>query len=141
MPPIPLDTGTRPYQTIPFQWSLHTTTGDGALSHQEFLADGSEDPRRRFAETLIEALEGFEAPIVVYSAYEQTRPIELVEEFADLPTVSAKRRRGLAEQTGRRRTPRSSSTRCAAPTCKHGCSPYGGRRGDESMKFYSCHAL
>jgi hypothetical protein len=33
MPPIPLYEGTRPYQTIPFQWSLHTTTGNGTLCH------------------------------------------------------------------------------------------------------------
>ena len=50
MPPIPLYEGTRPYQTIPFQWSLHTINGDGVLSHKEFLADGVNDPRRQFAE-------------------------------------------------------------------------------------------
>ena len=49
MPPIPLYEGTRPYQTIPFQWSLHAITEDGDLRHREFLADGDGDPRRRFA--------------------------------------------------------------------------------------------
>jgi hypothetical protein len=58
MPPIPLYEGTRPYQTIPFQWSLHAATEDGVLHHREFLADGGSDPRRRFAETMIEALAG-----------------------------------------------------------------------------------
>jgi len=83
MPPIPLYEGTRPYQTIPFQWSLHTLAGGGTLSHSEFLArDG--DPRRAFAETLIEALIGVDAPIVVYSAYEQTRLKELAALFPDL---------------------------------------------------------
>jgi hypothetical protein len=52
MPPIPLYEGTRPYQTIPFQWSLHSIAADGILRHREFLADGDGDPRRRFAETL-----------------------------------------------------------------------------------------
>jgi hypothetical protein len=84
MPPIPLYEGTRPYQTIPFQWSLHTTTGDGTLCHREFLAEGDEDPRRRFAETLIEALEAFDAPVIVYSTYEQTRLNELADEFPAL---------------------------------------------------------
>ena len=56
MPPIPLYEGTRPYQTIPFQWSLHAIADDGVLVHRAFLADGGEDPRRRFAETLIDAL-------------------------------------------------------------------------------------
>lgn len=84
MPVIPLYQGTRPYQTIPFQWSLHTTTGDGVLGHREFLADGDEDPRRKFAETLIEALGHFDTPVIVYSSYEQTRLNELAEAFPDL---------------------------------------------------------
>lgn len=54
-PPIPLYAGTRPYETIPFQWSLHAIDGAGVLHYREFLAAGDEDPRRRFAETLIAA--------------------------------------------------------------------------------------
>jgi hypothetical protein len=84
MPPIPLYEGTRPYQTIPFQWSLHAATRDGELSHREFLANAGGDPRRQFAETLVEALRAFDAPIIVYSAYEQTRLNELAREFPDL---------------------------------------------------------
>ena len=48
------------------------------------MADGGDDPRRRFAETLIDALDAFDAPIVVYSAYEQTRLKELAGQFPDL---------------------------------------------------------
>ena len=84
MPPIPLYEGTRPYQTIPFQWSLHVLAGDGALHHREFLADDDGDPRRPFAETLIAALSGSDAPIIVYSTYEQTRLKELAANFPDL---------------------------------------------------------
>jgi hypothetical protein len=84
MPPIPLYEGTRPYQTIPFQWSLHTLTRDGALHHREFLADGASDPRRGFAEALIEALSDADVPIIVYSHYEQTRLRELASIFPDL---------------------------------------------------------
>jgi Domain of unknown function(DUF2779) len=40
--------------------------------------------RRRFAETLIEAVAVFDGPILVYSAYEQTRLEELAGEFPDL---------------------------------------------------------
>jgi Domain of unknown function(DUF2779) len=87
MPPIPLYEGTRPYQTIPFQWSLHTINGDGALNHKEFLADGVNDPRRHFAETLIGALACSDDPIIVYSAYEQTRLKELASDFPDLSTA------------------------------------------------------
>jgi hypothetical protein len=84
MPPIPLYEGTRPYQTIPFQWSLHTVDADGVLNHKEFLADGCGDPRQQFAETLVDALACSDDPIIVYSAYEQTRLKELAEDFLDL---------------------------------------------------------
>ena len=84
MPPIPLYEGTRPYQTISFQWSLHTIDGDGVLNHKEFLADGVNDPRRQFAQTLIDALASSAGPIIVYSAYEQTRLKELAAHFPDL---------------------------------------------------------
>jgi hypothetical protein len=72
------------YQTVPFQWSLHAIDGDGVPHHREFLADGGDDPRRRFAETLIEALAAFDDPILVYSAYEHTRLKELAGEYPDL---------------------------------------------------------
>jgi hypothetical protein len=87
MPPIPLYEGTRPYQTIQFQWSLHTIDGDNLLNHKEFLADGVNDPRREFAETLIDALTFSIDPIIVYSAYEKTRLKELAADFPDLSTA------------------------------------------------------
>ena len=52
--------------------------------HREFLADGGDNPRRQFAETLIEALAAFDAPILVYSFYEQTRLKDLAGEYPDL---------------------------------------------------------
>jgi hypothetical protein len=72
------------YQTVPFQWSLHAIDGDGVPHHWEFLADGHDNPRRRFAETLIEAFAALDAPILVHSAYEQTRLKELAGKYPDL---------------------------------------------------------
>ena len=90
MPPVPLYSGTWPYQTIPFQWSLHAVDGDGVLRHCAFLADGDRDPRRAFAETLVEALAHCPGPILVYSAYERTRLKELAFHFPDLqPAINA----------------------------------------------------
>ena len=90
MPPVPLYPGTWPYQTIPFQWSLHAVDGDGILRHRAFLADGDRDPRRAFAETLVEALAHCPGPILVYSAYERTRLKELAFHFPDLqPAIDA----------------------------------------------------
>jgi len=83
-PAIPLYPGTRPFQILPFQWSLHTDDGSGGLRHREFLADGAADPRRQLAETLVAALAGDEAPVLVYSAFESTRLGELAGCLPDL---------------------------------------------------------
>ena len=69
---------------IPFQWSLHTDAGTASLRHREFLADGAADPRREFAETLVAALGGDDAPVLVYSPFESTQLGRLAERFPDL---------------------------------------------------------
>jgi hypothetical protein len=84
MPAVPVYPGTRPYQTMPFQWSLHGVDSEGTVSHREFLAESDADPRRQFAETLIAALRGAKSPIIVYSSYERTRLAELARIFPDL---------------------------------------------------------
>ena len=84
MPPIPLYEGTRPFQTLPFQWSLHIANRRGSLAHVDFLAPTDADPRRAFAETLIAALSGPDGPIIVYSPYEQTQLRQLALLFPDL---------------------------------------------------------
>jgi len=84
MPALPVFAGTRPYQVIPFQWSDHVLLADGQASHREFLHDGPDDPRRRFAESLLDAV-GVTGSIVVYTGYEENRLRELEEalpEFA-----------------------------------------------------------
>ena len=83
-PAIPLYAGTRPYQRIPFQWSLHHDDGAGGVGHSEFLADGETDPRRDFAETLIEATSRVTRPIVVYSPFEASVLRDLAGVLLDL---------------------------------------------------------
>lgn len=83
---LPLYQGARPYETIPFQWSLHILDANGALHHHEYLAEGRQDPRREFAETLITALTPSDMPIIVYSSYERTQLRELANMFPDLKT-------------------------------------------------------
>lgn len=72
LPAVPVYEGTRPYQAIPFQWSLHHVGQKGKITHQEFLADGRQDPREEFTKTLLAALQGSDEPILVYSGYERT---------------------------------------------------------------------
>lgn len=83
-PAVPLYLGTRPFQNLPFQWSLHREDADGTLTHSEFLARGDVDPRRAFAESLVDAMEGLSEPIVVYSAFESRVLENLGAAFTDL---------------------------------------------------------
>ena len=69
---------------IPFQWSCHVEAAAGAVMHRAYLADGPDDPRRRFAETLLDAV-GETGPIFVYNAaFERRIMRELAEYFPDL---------------------------------------------------------
>ena len=51
--PVPEYDGMRPYEQIPFQYSLHIEHEDGTLEHKEFLAKEGTDPRRALAERLV----------------------------------------------------------------------------------------
>jgi hypothetical protein len=77
-PPLPLYSGTKPYQVLPFQWSDHILEEDGAIRHEGFLYDGTDDPRGAFATSLLNVL-GSKGSIVVYSGFEESRIKELAE--------------------------------------------------------------
>jgi hypothetical protein len=65
---IPLFDGLRPFQRVPFQFSLHIQPSPGAdLVHHRFLADGSGDPRPDFMARLRGAVAG-EGSVVAYNA-------------------------------------------------------------------------
>ncbi len=80
-PAVPLYPRTRPYQPVPVQWSCHVLDGD--LRHRGFLHTDSSDPRRPFAESLLEAVEG-QGPIVVYTSFERRLIESLLPEVPDL---------------------------------------------------------
>jgi len=64
--PIPPFDGTRPFQKIPFQYSLHYLETEGAeLKHHEFLAPPGSDPRDEVARRLINEVPD-DACILVY---------------------------------------------------------------------------
>jgi predicted RecB family nuclease len=85
-PAVPRFPGMRPYDQLPFQWSVHVLRQPRAEhEHYEFLATDASDPRREFIESLCNAL-GESGNIVVYSAFESQRLSELgtyLPEFAD----------------------------------------------------------
>ena len=79
-PAVPVFVGTRPYQHIPFQWSLHVRESDGSLSHREYLHDGDDDPRQGFITGLLDAVPA-SGSVVVYSGYEERILRQLAAEF------------------------------------------------------------
>jgi hypothetical protein len=81
---VPIWKGTRPYQQLPFQFSVHCLSRSGQLTHQSFLDLSGDDPLAAFAEALIAAC-GECAPVFVYNqAFEKTRIKELAERFPHL---------------------------------------------------------
>lgn len=64
---VPIWKGIRPYEQIPFQFSLHTVTENGALKQTAFLDLSGDDPTTAFATALVEAC-GNAGPIYVYNA-------------------------------------------------------------------------
>ena len=68
---FPVYVGTQPFQTLPFQWSLHVRESDGSLRHRAFLAEGADDPREELVVSLLQAVPD-QGTIVAYSNYERT---------------------------------------------------------------------
>jgi len=77
-PAIPRYANTRPYQTIPFQWSDHILYEGKTVEQQEYLCEQDKDPRNEFALTLLHAL-GSKGTIFTYTTYEKGIINELAE--------------------------------------------------------------
>ena len=84
---IPLFDGVRPYQVIPFQYSIHIQDAPGAApAHREFLALAKEevDNRRELAERLCADIPPNVCVLAYYASFERSRIRELAAEFPDL---------------------------------------------------------
>lgn len=82
---IPMYDGIKPYQQVPFQYSLHYLEKDGEkLGHKEFLADENSDPRRALAERLVADIPTDACVLAYNMSFECTRLKELAETFPDL---------------------------------------------------------
>lgn len=88
MPAVPLWAGTRPYETLPIQWSCHYEASEGAVQHAEFLDLSGDPPMRRVAESLLRVL-GKVGPVLMYTSYERTVIAGLIARFPDLETPLA----------------------------------------------------
>ena len=83
--PIPKFDQVRPYQQVPFQFSVHFQAQRGAeAEHSAFLAAPNVDPRRELVEQLLSAVPG-DACILVYNqAFEKSVLREMAALFPDL---------------------------------------------------------
>lgn len=77
--PIPRYDGTRPYQKVAFQYSLHYIEND-KLYHKEFLAEPDIDPRRSLAERLVNDI----PKDVCVLAYNMEFEKRVIKELADM---------------------------------------------------------
>lgn len=84
MPAIPIFDKTRPYQQIPFQFSLHVQeVKNGELKHFDYIHKEKSDPRVDFIKNLIEFCKN-EGSVVVYNqSFEKSRNNELAKDFLE----------------------------------------------------------
>jgi hypothetical protein len=75
-PAVPVWPGCGPYQQIPVQFSCHVL-GPGDLKHDEWLAEGPNDPREEFARKVISACREAET-VVAYNAPFERRCINAI---------------------------------------------------------------
>jgi hypothetical protein len=82
MPGIPEFDDSKPYQQIPFQYSLHIQRTPGSeLEHYKFLGDGINDPRPDLMRAMIREL-GNTGNIICYNmTFERSRIKELAKLF------------------------------------------------------------
>lgn len=80
---VPIWKGTRPYQPLTFQFSVHRLSESGALEHRDFLDLSGADPREALGDALIAACEK-RGPVFVYSSFEASRIEDLKKEFPRL---------------------------------------------------------
>lgn len=83
--PIPPFDGIRPYQKIPFQYSLHIQNEEGAEpTHFEYLAEPCKDPRRELAEKLLSEIPENACVLTYNQTFEKGVLKDLTTAFPDL---------------------------------------------------------
>ena len=82
---VPAYVGTKPFEQIPFQYSLHYIEQEGGeLKHKEFLAESGPDPRRAIAEALCRDIPADVCVTAFHKSTECGILRKLAEQFPDL---------------------------------------------------------
>lgn len=84
MTPVPLFEGTRPFQQVPFQYSLHIIDKpNSALHHYDFLAPTGENPQIQFLQSLLAVIPEEACVLTWNQSFEKGRLEELAEYSPD----------------------------------------------------------
>jgi hypothetical protein len=78
-PALPLWNGCSPFGKVPVQFSVHTLSEDGEVSHGAYLAEGEGDPRPAVAEALVRALDGA-ATVLAWNAVFEKECLSILAE-------------------------------------------------------------
>ena len=82
---IPQYIGVKPYEQIPFQYSLHyIEKEDGKLLHKEYLSKPNIDPRRSLAESLVKDIPENVCTIAYNMMFEKMVIKNLAKQYPDL---------------------------------------------------------
>lgn len=79
---IPTVDGMRPYQQVPFQFSLHVAaSAEGRLRHESWIWDGQGDPRKALLEELQRVVEPRGSILAYGAAFERARIRECAQAY------------------------------------------------------------
>jgi hypothetical protein len=76
-------TQSRPWQQVPFQYSLHILHEDGQIEHHEYLHAENNDPRPGLIAAMHQHFLGKGSVVVYYAPFEKSRIKEMAEDFPD----------------------------------------------------------
>jgi hypothetical protein len=82
--PVPVWNGCHPYDQVPVQFSCHVQDVDGSVSHHEWLAEGSGDPRPQLAAALIAACASARTVVAYNASFERGCIREMADAFPAL---------------------------------------------------------
>jgi hypothetical protein len=84
MPAVPMFDESRPYQQIPFQYSIHTQHHpDGEIIHTDYLAESNPnvDPRLGLITKMVNDTAGVKTVLVYNATFERSRIQEMIRDF------------------------------------------------------------
>jgi len=85
MESIPPYDGMKPFQQVPFQYSLHwQKRAGGKLYHTEYLATSGVDPRHEIAERLVNDIPEDACVLAYWKSFETARIKELADQFPNM---------------------------------------------------------